>query len=185
MIAPSSRHSGLRVLGCNPRKRVKRHPWTYFDMAEAHQWLLSGRPDRAKAILNAYYANDVSPGLFAWWEGEGEENSGNQWANLRGWLKPHGVSPHYWAAAEALALQMDFLTYVAGASSDSALVLGMGVPATWRDSQLVSGRILTCYGPTWWRLNNGIVTVQYECNTIPRVELAGGLKGLAMTIATH
>ena len=164
---------------------VKRHPRTSFDMAEAHQWLLSGRPDRANAILNAYYVNDVSPGLFAWWEGEDEENSGNLWANLRGWLKPHGVSPHYWTAAEALALQMDFLTYVTGASSDSALVLGMGVPATWRDSQLDSGWILTRYGPTRWRLDNGIVTVQCECRTIPRVELAGGLKGLAMTIAAH
>jgi hypothetical protein len=49
--------------------------WTYFDIAEAHQWLFLGQPDRVWSTLNWFWNNQASPGLYSWWEGNGETNT--------------------------------------------------------------------------------------------------------------
>jgi len=47
--------------------------WTYFNVAEAHQWLYLGKPDRTWITLRWFWANQTSPGLYTWSEGNGEE----------------------------------------------------------------------------------------------------------------
>lgn len=134
--------------------------WTYFDFAEAHQWLLLGESERAWQTLEWFFANQSSPGLFSWWEGNGEENTSRLWATLRGWVKPDSVTPHYWSAAEALALQLDMLTYVDESKPSRPIVIGAGVPADWLRQPVDSGIIHTSYGPVRWQWHSGEVVLQ-------------------------
>ncbi len=81
--------------------------WTYFDIAEAHNWLELGDRARAEQTMHWFWNHQASPGLYTWWEGRGEENSFHRWNDVRGWLYPPYVTPHYWTAAEMLLLQLD------------------------------------------------------------------------------
>jgi len=105
--------------------------WTYFTVAEAHQWLFLGQPDITWKTLDYFRANQSSPGLYTWWEGQGEENTFNLWPQIRGWVAPPHVTPHYWTAAEMLLLQIDMLAYVDEAAAEPVLVVGGGVPPGW------------------------------------------------------
>ena len=105
--------------------------WTYFDIAEAHQWLRLGRPDAAWSTLRWYWQHQTSPGLYTWWEDKEEGNSYYLWDQVRGWVNPTMVTPHYWTSAEVLLLQLDMLAMSATGRQGPALVLGAGVPPAW------------------------------------------------------
>ncbi|MDP8963869.1 MAG: hypothetical protein M3O33_07755 [Cyanobacteriota bacterium] len=105
--------------------------WTYFDIAEAHQWLFLDQPDRVWTTLRWFWAHQASPGLYTWWEGKGEENTFNVWQGVRGWVKPPHVTPHYWTAAEMLLLQLDMLAYTDRAATEPTVVIGAGIPKDW------------------------------------------------------
>ena len=81
--------------------------WTYFDIAEAHNWLELGDRPRTEQTMHWFWNHQASPGLYTWWEGSGEENSFHRWNDVRGWLHSAHVTPHYWTAAEMLLLQLD------------------------------------------------------------------------------
>jgi len=118
----------------------KRPLWTYFELAGAHQWLLLGKPERTWETLNWFFDNQASPGLYTWWEGEGEENSFGFWEQVRGWVNPPHVTPHYWTAAEMLLLQLDML---AAQDGESNIVIGPGIPPEWLQRPLsVTGLLL-------------------------------------------
>lgn len=115
--------------------------WTYFEVATAHQWLMLGRPDRAWSTLEWFRNHQSSPGLYTWWEGEGEENSFGMWEQMRGWAAPKHVTPHYWTAAEMLLLQLDML---AAEDPEGRVIVGAGVPPGWLQTPLkVSGLTLS------------------------------------------
>ena len=101
--------------------------WTYFDVAKAHQWLYLGEPAKAWSVMEWFWEHQASPGLFTWWEGSGEENTFHRWEDVRGWVNPAHVTPHYWTAAEMLLLQLDMLAY----EDPAGLVIGAGVPRAW------------------------------------------------------
>ena len=106
--------------------------WTYFDIAEAHQWLFLGRPECTWLTLHWYWDHQVLLGLYTWWEGSGEENTFHLWEQVRGWLKPPYVTPHYWTAAETLLLQLDMLAYVDESKGGApSLAVGAGIPPDW------------------------------------------------------
>ena len=105
--------------------------WTYFELAETHQWLFLDRPDRTWATLNWFWEHQSSPGLYTWWEGTGEENSFGRWTRVRGWVTPPHVTPHYWTAAEMALLQMDMLGYLDEHDREPVLVIGSGIPQQW------------------------------------------------------
>lgn len=96
--------------------------WTYFDIAEAHQWLLLNQPDRLWTTLQWFWENQASPGLYTWWEGNGEENTFKRWEQVRGWVAPPHVTPHYWTTAEMLLMQLDMLAYI-DVSDDNPIVV--------------------------------------------------------------
>ncbi len=110
--------------------------WTYFDIAEAHQWLFLNQPARVWTTLRWFWNHQASPGLYTWWEGNGEENTFHLWERVRGWVNPPHVTPHYWTAAEMLLLQLDMLAYTEEAASEPTLVIGAGIPVTWLDKPL-------------------------------------------------
>lgn len=105
--------------------------WTYFELAEAHQWLFLGRQDRAWSTVKWFWDHQSSPGLYTWWEGEGEENSFGRWTRVRGWVDPPHVTPHYWTAAEIALLQFDMLAYIDEGGSEPTLIIGGGIPTEW------------------------------------------------------
>jgi hypothetical protein len=146
---------------------VDRPKWTYFAFAEAHQWLLAGKPDRAWATLHWFMDASSSPGLYTWWEEGSEENVSHRWTSIRGWTNPGIVTPHYWSAAEALLLQMSMLTYVDNSAADHPLVIGAGVPESWLEHRIDSGYLDTEYGPVRWVSNAGTVTVEVADPTVP------------------
>jgi len=110
--------------------------WTYFDIAEAHQWLFLNQPERVWTTLHWFWEHQASPGLYTWWEGNGEENSFHRWEHVRGWVNPPYVTPHYWTAAEMLLLQLDMLAYINQPISKPTVVLGAGIPVAWLDKPM-------------------------------------------------
>jgi hypothetical protein len=133
--------------------------WTYFDFAEAHQWLALGEADRMWTTLRQFWDHQVSPGLFTWSEGHGEENSFGLWENVRGWVDPPHVTPHYWTAAEALLLQLDALAYVDDSEATPVVVVGAGVEAAWVSQPLSASGVGTRLGAIDWSWRDGILDV--------------------------
>jgi len=138
---------------------LKRPLWTYFNAGEAHQWLFLDEPDRVWQTLAYFWATDCSPGLYAYWEGNGEENAFRQWENIRGWLTPRYVTPHYWTAAEMLLLQLDMLAYVSEFGEEPVLVIGAGVPAAWLKHPMHVQGLPTSLGSVGWTYKDNTVTV--------------------------
>jgi hypothetical protein len=116
------------------RDPLKEPPlWTYFTIAEAHQWLRLGEPEKAWTTMRWFWDHQASPGMYTWWEGSGEENTFHRWEQVRGWISPPYVTPHYWSAAEMLLLQLEMLTYLDG----DTLVIGAGVQKEWLEKKIV------------------------------------------------
>jgi hypothetical protein len=150
--------------------RPKQRPlWTYFTAAEAHQWLFLEQPDRTWETLTYFFDHQCAPGLFTYWEGEGEENTFKQWEHYRGWLKPRYVTPHYWTASEMLHLQLDMLVYVDESKPEFELVIGGGVPPAWLKESKES------FGVKSFRTKAGVVSWEYRDGEL-KVTVAGAAK---------
>jgi hypothetical protein len=128
--------------------------WTYFELAETHQWLYLNQPERVWKTLNWFWSNQASPGLFTWWEGRGEENTFHRWENVRGWITPPHVTPHYWTAAEMLLLQLDMLSYVDESAEKPSLIIGAGIPKSWLDHNLSVTGLSLPIGRIDWSWNS-------------------------------
>jgi hypothetical protein len=153
---------------------LKERPlWTYFDVAEAHQWLLLGEPGRTWRDLRWFWAHQASPGLYTWWEGNGEENSFGRWERVRGWVNPPNVTPHYWTAAEMLLLQLDMLAYVDEGGSSPLLVVGAGVPSDWVGQRLSVAGLLTKYGPVSWEWDGRRMRIRAPGFPADKVRMGG------------
>lgn len=110
--------------------------WTYFELAEAHQWLLLGNKERSWATVKWFWDNQSSPGLYTWWEGNGEENFSIGSKSIRGSIKPVAVTPHYWTAAEMALLQLDMLGYVDKSEKEPVMIIGQGIIDDWLKSDM-------------------------------------------------
>jgi hypothetical protein len=124
--------------------------WTYFELADAHQWLFLGRSDRVWTTLRWFWENQASPGLFTWWEDENEGNAYGGWERIRGWVKPSSSQPHYWTAAQMLLLQLDMLALADLTAPAPELVVGAGVPATWLQRSMSVRGVSTRLGRVDW-----------------------------------
>jgi hypothetical protein len=143
--------------------------WTYFEIAEAHQWLYLGDSDRVWDTLRWFWEHQASPGLYTWWEDEGEGNTFYLWNKVRGWVQPRHVTPHYWTAAEMLLLQLDMLAYVDESTDKPSLVIGAGIPVRWLDQPLRVEGLVTPYGIVSWDWNDGSmnITINRATTEIP------------------
>jgi hypothetical protein len=145
----------------DPEDRLRGKPlWTYFNMAEAHQWLMLGHPDKAWNDLRWFWDNQASPGLFTWWEGQGEENTFHRWEQARGWVAPPHVTPHYWTAAEVLLLQLDMLACLDESGNEPTLVIGAGIPKEWLDVTMSVKGLSTRLGKVDWEWRKGEMSVR-------------------------
>ncbi len=110
-----------------PNGQFKTRPlWSYFTVAEAHQWLALNEPQRVWQTLDVLWRNQTMPGLYTLWEGRGEENSFRQWREARGWVNPTYVTPHHWSAAELLLLQQGMLADAEPAPDGTGYTLTIG-----------------------------------------------------------
>ncbi len=134
--------------------------WTYFTVAEAHQWLFLNQPERVWTTLQWFWQHQASPGLYTWWEGEGEENTFNRWEKVRGWVKPPHVTPHYWTAAETILLQLDMLAYTDLSAREPTVVIGAGIPRQWLNQPITIKGLTMPNGQIDWQWNSGKVNVK-------------------------
>jgi hypothetical protein len=153
----------------------QRPDWTYFELAEAHQWLYLGHQDKVWQTLDWFYDHQSFPGLYSWWEGKGEDNTSRKWDMIRGWISPKGVTPHYWTAAELLLLQLDMLAYTDESSPNRAIVIGAGIKPEWLAQDMQSGTVHTARGPVAWFWRAGKLQVETVTPDIP-IRLAGAFK---------
>jgi hypothetical protein len=141
--------------------------WTYFMFAFAHQYLYLGQPERTWQTLEWFWNHQPSPGLYSWWEGNGEENSFHEWEYVRGWVNPPYVTPHYWAAAECLLLQIDMLTYVEESAWEESVVIGAGIPASWCSRPMKVLGVLTKLGRVDWTWDGHAMQVKIQGRRAP------------------
>lgn len=141
--------------------------WTYFDLAEAHQWLFLNRGDRAWTTWKWFVDHQASPGLYTWWEGEGEENSSGRWERVRGWVDPPHVTPHYWTAAEMFLLQLDMLARVDRSTDKPTLSIGEGIPRAWLDRPMTVKGLSLPIGRLDWHWDGKRMDVKIQGEEIP------------------
>jgi hypothetical protein len=141
--------------------------WTYFDVAEAHQWLLLGDPERSWLTLEWFWANQASAGLYTWWEGAGEENSSRVWESARGWANPEHVTPHYWTAAEVALLQLDMLAYDVSGTDQNTIIIGAGIPAEWLDHSISVTSMPMRSGELGWFWDGKNITISWRGARVP------------------
>jgi len=134
--------------------------WTYFPLAEAHQWLSYRAPEKPWGEFQWYVQHQASPGLFTWWEGQDEENSFGLWEGARGWVDPPHVTPHYWTAAEMLLLQLDMLTMLDESTATPTILIGAGVPKHWLEESMSVEGMQTRLGRVDWKWARGKMTVR-------------------------
>lgn len=145
-------------------------PWTYFSAAMTHQWLFLDEPERVWENLQWFWKEQTSPGLYSWWEGSGEENTFHLWENVRGWVQPPHVTPHYWTAGEILALQVEMLAYVDESEIEPVLVIGGGVPKSWVGQPMRVRGLPTSLGLVDWNWKDQTMQVTIRGHA-PKVRL--------------
>lgn len=132
--------------------------WTYFEVAQAHNYLLLGDRERAWATIEHFLTDHAAPGLYAYHEGEGDENSFGLWDRIRGWNPVPKVMPHGWTSAELFLLLRDCMVY----ENYNHLVIGAGVPQSWMadGSEFGIGGAPTYFGRASWEVSVSAGTVR-------------------------
>ncbi|MCL1910249.1 MAG: hypothetical protein FWG05_04870, partial [Kiritimatiellaeota bacterium] len=117
--------------------------WTYFEAGQAHNQLLAGHPDRAWVSIEHFLSNHTAQGLYTYHEGNQDENSSGLWQRARGWDEIRHITPHGWTSAELFLLLRDCLVH----ETADGLVIGAGIPASWRDRDFAVTNLPTHFGP--------------------------------------
>ncbi|MGC8833276.1 MAG: hypothetical protein ACP5R4_04405 [Armatimonadota bacterium] len=141
--------------------------WTYFEVAQAHNLLFLGEREKAWATVENFLSNHAAPGLYAYHEGDGDENSSGLWELVRGWQPVPKVVPHGWTSAELFLLLRDCMLY----EEHDHLVVGAGVPEAWMSNGAefgISGAP-TYFGRAGWnaQVSFGTVRLQIEAERPP------------------
>ncbi|MGQ9524343.1 MAG: hypothetical protein ACUVTZ_05805 [Armatimonadota bacterium] len=151
-----------------PNGQYRREPlWTYFEVAQAHNYLFLGDREKAWATIDSFLTHHAAPGLYAYHEGEGDENSSGLWQRIRGWNPVPKVMPHGWTSAELFLLLRDCMVY----ESRNFLIIGAGVPASWMTAggEIGIDNAPTYYGRASWRaaLSGNVLRVAIEAERPP------------------
>lgn len=139
--------------------------WTYFEAAQAHNYLFLGENEKFQIMLNRYYDYQDVPGLYGYNEGKGcfyrgiPTYGGQDWGfgNIlpyRGWDLFDCNLPHNWVSSELFLMMRDALLY----EEDGTLVVGAGIPLKWLEA---GNNIKIEDAPTHF----GKVTVKIQCGS--------------------
>ena len=102
--------------------------WTYFEAAQAHNYMILGDREKAWTSIEMFLSQHTAQGLYTYHEGVGDENTSLQWQRARGWDRIGYITPHGWTAAELFLLLRDALIRE---TAEGGLVIGEGVPLEW------------------------------------------------------
>lgn len=140
--------------------------WTYFNFEKADQFVLLGDAKLTWKTLEWFWDHQPSPGLYSWWEGDGEENSFHSWDYVRGWVHPPHVTPHYQSAGACLLTQLDMLAYVDRSSSRPLIVIGAGMPASWNRRPMHVHGLTTEWGNLDWDWDGRAMVVKAQSQSV-------------------
>jgi len=136
--------------------------WTYFEAGQAHNNIINGHRERAWVSIDYFLGKHTAQGLYTYHESDCDENSSLLWQRTRGWDDINFVTPHGWTAAELFLLLRDCLAR----EEDGALLIGSGVPMSWK------GRDFSVCGlPTY----HGRLSYRYEAES-DTLRVQGGLR---------
>jgi len=143
-------------------------PSTYFEVAEAHQWLLVMRADRVWSTLQWLWEHQAFPGLYTWWKDAERDTADpfHRWDQIRGWVRPPWLTPDAWTAAEVLLLQLDMLAHTDD-GPEPTIVIGAGVPRRWLESPMRVRGIRTRLGQIDWTWNTRSLDVRIVGKPVP------------------
>ncbi len=102
--------------------------WKYFELGQAHNYLLLGERTRALETIDYYLKHHDVKNLFGWLEDS--HDIAENWSQIEGWYKFPSRQPHGWVSSEFFLLLRDTLLYEKAGS----LVLGQGIPQAWLKS---------------------------------------------------
>ncbi len=106
--------------------RYKPEPlWKYFELGQAHNYLLLGERTKALQTVNYYLEHHDVQNLYGWLEDS--YDIAENWSQIEGWYRLPSRQPHGWVSSEFLLLLRDLWLY----ENAETLVLGQGIPAEW------------------------------------------------------
>lgn len=140
--------------------------WTYFDLAQAHQWLYLAKPERAWSTLKWFWKASPALGLYTQWESKGGDDTFGGWSQIRGWVDLPPITPHYWSAAEMLSLQLAMLAYYDSRPEVNTLVIGSGIPHSWFDHPMRVAGLITAAGRIDWEWDGNTISVHAYGNPV-------------------
>lgn len=115
--------------------------WTYFEGGQAHNYLLLGDREKAWVSIEWFLSHHTAPGLYTYPEAI-DGNTSLLWPRTRGWDDTEYVTPHGWTAAEVFHLLRDCLVR----EKEGTLVIGSGIPYSWKDETFSVSNIPTYFG---------------------------------------
>jgi hypothetical protein len=113
--------------------------WTYFEAAQAHNYLFLGDWERFHIMLERYFRYQDVPGLYGYNEGKNARKpdgssvyGGQDWGfgnilDYRGWDNFDSNMPHNWVSSELYLMMRDSLLF----EDNKTLVVGAGIPREW------------------------------------------------------
>jgi hypothetical protein len=135
--------------------------YTPYEWRTVGSFVRLGWRDRAQAAIDFFFRSGARP--RAW----------NQWAEVVGndarEIRFIGDMPHIWVASDFIRSALDLFAY--DRTSDHALVIGAGLPASWIDSNegvSISG-LRTPYGSVSYQIHeaNGHITLHIDKGATP------------------
>ncbi|WNR46814.1 glucosidase family protein [Paenibacillus roseipurpureus] len=116
--------------------------WKYFELGQAHNYLLLGEREKVNQTVDHYLANHDVEGLYGWLEDN--HDIAEFWSKIEGWYRLPSRQPHGWVSAELHMLLRDMLLY----ESEDRLIIGAGIPKDWfaLDARIAFEHMPTSFG---------------------------------------
>lgn len=158
--------------------------WSYFECAQAHNYLLLGDWERYQTILNRFICYQDVPGLYGYNEGKNCANSdgtprysGQDWGfgnilSYRGWDRFDCNLPHNWTGSEIFLMLRDALLY----EREDTLTIGSGIAPEWLEEgrEICVKNAATHFGNVNYQLKriDGKLVLQLKSErSIPHIRL--------------
>jgi hypothetical protein len=149
---------------------IMRHEplWTYLEMNDTRNRLILGQRDRVWKTLEHFFNNQACPGMYAWHEGNKDENSNYlAWEKTRGWDKAPFVAPHGWIGALMLGMMREIMVHE---DENNKIYIGLGIPSDWEDKEFSVKNLPTYYGNVSYRYKPDAKTINFSIDKTTECE---------------
>lgn len=118
--------------------------WKYFELGQAHNYLLLGERTKALQTVDYYLEHHDVRNLYGWLEDN--HDIAELWSQIEGWYSRPSRQPHGWVSSELFLLLRDMLLYEEG----QTLIIGQGIPPAWLQAgaaPIQCNNVPTNFGP--------------------------------------